>query len=76
MKMLQEARALAKLTGRHTHPAPPAPMALPARPGARTHPSKQRRFLRISMRELPDIPVPVPITHLRTHSRASVSAER
>lgn len=65
LKLLQEVRGLTQFAARPTETRPAAPLLLqfrgarPRRVGAR-----RKRFIRINMQELPDIPQSVPITYL------------
>jgi hypothetical protein len=67
LKLLQEVRELAQFAARPTEIRPAVPLLLQFR-GARLRRAilRRKRFIRIDMQELPDIPQSVPITYLRT----------
>ena len=65
MKMLQQAKGMAELTGRKPQPRPVGPLLLQVRgPKWKNAGAKQKRIIRINMQDLPDIPRPVAILHL------------
>ncbi len=65
MKMLQEMRGFAELTGRRPFSRPPAPLLLQFRiRGRKLAATKPKRVITVIMRDEPDIPHPVPIQFL------------
>ncbi len=63
LKLLQESRGLAELTGRQPRNRLPGPLCLPLRQsGPRS--ARPKRMIRITMQDRPDIPHPVAIKHL------------
>jgi hypothetical protein len=65
MKLLQQARGMAELTGRKPQPRPLGPLLLQVRaPKWKNAGAKQKRIIRINIQDPPDIPHPVDILHL------------
>ena len=65
MKMLQQAKGMAELTGRKPQPRPLSPLLLQVRaPKWKNAGAKQKRIIRLNMQDPPDIPRPVAILHL------------
>jgi hypothetical protein len=64
MKLLQEIRGMAEVTNRRPLSRTTTALALQIRPPALRNKTKQRRIIRISMQDPPDIPHPVKIQHL------------
>ena len=65
MKMLQQARGMAELTGPKPQPRPLGPLLLQVRaPKWKSIGARQKRIIRIDMQDPPDIPRPVAILHL------------
>ena len=71
LKLLQEVRGFAQFATRPPETRPAGPLLLQFRgPRQRKGSARERRLIRINYRELPDIPEPVKITHLRQGSQA------
>jgi hypothetical protein len=70
LKLLQELRGLAEITNRHPQVRTPGPLLLPVRTAQ--NPARRRKTIRINVQDLPDIPHPVKITHLKA-AAASVA---
>lgn len=65
LKLLQEVRGFALFPAKPLESRPHTPLLLQFRTAARRKAAAKIRYtLRISMRQLPDIPQPVPITFL------------
>lgn len=65
MKLLQQARGMAEMTGRRPQPRPPGPVLWQMRsPRWKATSGKQKRIIRIDMQDVPDIPAEVAIIHL------------
>jgi hypothetical protein len=65
MKLLQQARGMAEMTGRRPQPRSPGPLLLQVRaPKWKSSAAKPRRIIRINIQDPPDIPHPVAILHL------------
>lgn len=65
MKLLQQARGMAELTGQRPQPRLPAGFPLQVRPPRwKGSAAKPRRVIHIKMQNHPDIPHPVEILHL------------
>ncbi len=66
LKLLQEVQGHANFTNKRQQPRPTGMMLLPLRSfRARAGSVPKRKTLTVMMRDLPDIPAPVAITHLR-----------
>lgn len=72
LKLLQEVRGFAQFPAKPAQPRQPSPLSLQYR-GRRARPlaPKEKRVLRISMREKIDIPSPVPIVFLSNDKSAN-----
>lgn len=65
MKLLQQARGMAEMTGRKPQPRPPGPVLWQMRsPKWKATAARYKRIIRIDMQDGPDIPAPVAIIHL------------
>jgi hypothetical protein len=74
MKMLQEIRGFAQITSRRPPAKLPGLFLIQIRSqGARTTPYKKKVIIPVDVRELPDIPHPVKITHLQAKSLSGPS---
>jgi hypothetical protein len=65
MKLLQEVRGFAEFTGPRPQPRSPNPFILQLRPPNFRPVAVKRQTIRIDMQDLPDIPHPVKIAHLK-----------
>ncbi len=75
LRLMQQARGIAEMTGRKPQPRPPGPLTLQVRaPRWKNAAAKVKHIIRIDMQEMPDIPHPVTILHLdQVRNQAVVS---
>jgi hypothetical protein len=71
LKLLQEIRGFAEITNRRPHPRQPGLFLMQLRAHIfSTSQTGYKRIISIDMQDLPDIPHPVKITHLKVPERA------
>lgn len=76
MKMLQEIRGFAEVTQRRPQPRQPGLFLIQLRSHViHTTATRKKQTIAVDMRDLPDIPHPVKITHLPVTPTPRVAAE-
>ncbi len=65
LKLLQELRGFAQVTNRRPPARQPGLFMMELRASSQTSSRRQKRLITVSMHDLPDIPHPVKITHVK-----------